>query len=71
MSKEGRYVAPYWLSILYMGLGEREKAFDWLEKAYAGRDGSMIFLSVDPIFDSVRSHPRYTILIRKLHLPHG
>jgi TolB-like protein/class 3 adenylate cyclase/Flp pilus assembly protein TadD len=70
MSKEGRYVAPYWLSILYMGLGEREKAFDWLERAYAGRDGSMIFLPVDPIFDSVRSHPRYGGVMRRLHLGH-
>lgn len=70
MAKEGRYVAPYWMSILYMGLGEREKAFDWLEKAYAGRDGSMIFLPVDPVFDSVRSHPRYTTLMRKLQPAH-
>lgn len=63
-----QYVAPYWMAVLYVGLGKKELALDWLEKAFDGRDGSMVFLRVDPVFDSIRSDPRFIRLIKKMGL---
>ncbi len=66
-SKE-RYVAPYWMAIAYAGIGNVEQEFLWLEKAYEKRDGSVIFLKVEPIFDKVKSDPRFPELLKKLGL---
>jgi serine/threonine protein kinase/Flp pilus assembly protein TadD len=66
-SKE-EYIAPYWMSVAHIGLGHRAEALDWLERAYRERDGSMIFLNVDPIFDTVRSDVRFAALLKKMGL---
>ena len=60
------YVAPYWIGAVHTGLGNTEEAFAWLEKAYEEHDGLLIFLKVDPIFDPLRSEPRFISLLRKL-----
>ncbi len=65
---DNQYVAPYWMAVLYVGLGEKEQALDWLEKAFEGRDGSMVFLKVDPVFNGIRSDPRFVRLIKKMGL---
>jgi TolB-like protein/class 3 adenylate cyclase/Tfp pilus assembly protein PilF len=65
---EYEYVAPYWMGVLSIGLGKKEQALNWLEKAYEGRDGSMVLLKVDPVFDGIRSDPRFTALLRKMGL---
>lgn len=65
---DSQYVAPYWKGVLSIGLGREDQALMWLEKAYEGRDGSMIFLKVDPVFSGIRSNPRFTSLLRKLRL---
>ena len=57
------------LAILYTGLGEKEKAFASLEKAFTARDLQMQFLGVDPAFDDLRPDPRFKKLVRKLNLP--
>lgn len=54
----------YW----YAELGDKEKAFFWLEKAYDERSG-LNFLQVDPDFDNLRSDPRYTDLVRRMGFP--
>ena len=66
-SKE--YVSPGELAILYGALGEREKAFASLEKAYAARDLQLQFLKVDPAFDSLRDDSRFADLMRRVGLP--
>ncbi len=66
-SKE--YVSPGELAILYCALGEREKAFASLEKAYAAHDLQLQFLKVDPAFDSLRDDPRFQDLLRRVGLP--
>ncbi len=66
-SKE--YVSPGELAILYGALGEREKAFASLEKAYAAHDLQLQFLKVDPAFDSLRDDPRFQDLLRRVGLP--
>lgn len=66
-SKE--YVSPCELTVLYVALGEREKAFASFEKAYAARDSQLQFLKVDPAFDSLRDDARFQDLQRRVGLP--
>ena len=54
--------------MVYAGLGEQDKAFEWLEKAYKDREGRMTILKFAPEFDSLRSDPRYAELIRRVGL---
>jgi len=69
--KEGskkEYVSPVILAAVHGELGEYDIAFDLLEKGYAGRDNRMNLLKVDPIFDPLRSDPRFTALLKKIGL---
>jgi tetratricopeptide (TPR) repeat protein len=62
---------PHWffqIAIIYGGLGERERAFEWLEKAYENRAGNLALLKVDPIVDSLRSDPRFGKLLNRIGL---
>ncbi len=63
------YVAPGELAILYVALGEREQAIAALEKAYTEHDIQLIFLGVEPNFDSLRDDPRFQDLLRRVGLP--
>lgn len=62
------YVAPYWMSVAYVGIGNSDKALGWLEKAYEVRDGSFAYMNADPVFDKLRSDPRFTQLLKKARL---
>jgi serine/threonine protein kinase/Tfp pilus assembly protein PilF len=62
------YVSPGELAILYTALGEREQAFATFEKAYAAHDLQLQYLGVDPHYDSLRSDPRFTDLMRRVGL---
>jgi TolB-like protein/DNA-binding winged helix-turn-helix (wHTH) protein/Tfp pilus assembly protein PilF len=64
-----QYVSPYYFAVVYVGLGEREKAMDWLEKAYADRSNGLVFLKVEPELDDLRSNPRFVALRQKLNFP--
>ncbi len=68
LSKQ-RYVPPVLRAIIYVGLGEKDQALQWLEKAYAGRDSWWVFLTLDPRFDSLRLDPRFRELVRRVGLP--
>jgi hypothetical protein len=68
MSKQ-TYVSPYDLAILYTGLGDKDNAFEQLNKAYDERSGWMIYLKVEPHFDPLRSDRRFEELVRKVGLP--
>jgi tetratricopeptide (TPR) repeat protein len=65
-----RYVSPYFMSLLYYGLGETETAIDFLEMGIEVRDEFMIFLNLDTvdIFSTIRSEPRYQNLLKKIGL---
>jgi len=62
------YVAPYYFANIYLGLGEQDQAFAWLEQAYAARSWYLTWLKVDPALDSLRSDPRFTDLLRRVEL---
>jgi hypothetical protein len=53
---------------LYMALGEHEKAFAALERAYAAHDNQLQFLRVNPNLDPLRSDPRFKDLLRRVGL---
>ncbi|MGI8733831.1 MAG: TPR end-of-group domain-containing protein [Pyrinomonadaceae bacterium] len=54
---------------MYTGLGEKDQAFAWLDKAYSGRDFILVFLKVEPMFDGLRSDPRFARLLQRVGLP--
>jgi DNA-binding winged helix-turn-helix (wHTH) protein/TolB-like protein/Flp pilus assembly protein TadD len=62
------YVSPFPVAATYVGLGETDKAFEMLEKAYAERSWAMGMLKVNPIFDPIRSDRRYGELLRRMNL---
>jgi len=49
----------------YIGLGDKDHAFEWLEKAYSQHSNIVTMLKVDPIYDPLRSDPRFTNLLRR------
>jgi eukaryotic-like serine/threonine-protein kinase len=55
-------------AIVYIGLGDNDSAFYWLEESYKERFGSIIALTTDPFFDSIKSDPRFAVLARKINL---
>jgi adenylate cyclase len=63
-----QYVSPNAFATIYLGLGEKEKCLDWLEKAYEQRDSACWYLKIDQIYDSVRNEPRFQALLKKIGL---
>jgi TolB-like protein/tetratricopeptide (TPR) repeat protein len=62
-------VSAYDVGTVHAYRGERDAAVTWLERAYRQRDGSMLFLKVDPLLRNLHSNPRYKVLLRKMNLP--
>jgi DNA-binding winged helix-turn-helix (wHTH) protein/TolB-like protein/Tfp pilus assembly protein PilF len=63
---EQRYVPPYNFALVYNGLGESDKALDYLEKAFAEKNVLMVFLKVDPKWNNLRNEPRFIDLIKRM-----
>jgi non-specific serine/threonine protein kinase len=63
-----RYVGSLWRALVWLGLGEKNKALENLEKAYLERESVMAFLKVWPILDGLRSEPRFQALLKKMNL---
>ena len=61
-----QYVPPFSLALICIGLGERDRAFEWLEKAYEDRSTYMIYAKTDPMLDSLRSDPRFGELLHRM-----
>jgi TolB-like protein/class 3 adenylate cyclase/Tfp pilus assembly protein PilF len=60
-----RYVSPAIRASVYLGLGENEKALDWLEKAYEDQD-PCFWWNTDQLYDSVRNEPRFQAMSQKV-----
>jgi serine/threonine protein kinase/tetratricopeptide (TPR) repeat protein len=56
------------VAYVYAGLGDKDKAFEWLEKGYSEQNDQLGYLKGEPIWDDFRSDPRYTALLRKIGL---
>jgi TolB-like protein len=63
-----RFTLSYCAALTYASIGEKDKAFEWLEKARIGRDSSFPFLPHDPRFDSLKNDPRFKLLADSLKL---
>jgi TolB-like protein/Tfp pilus assembly protein PilF len=63
-----RYIPPTYFGMLFAGLGDKDKAMMWLEKAYDDRADGLTWLNVEPMLDDVRSDPRFQDLIRRIGL---
>ncbi len=62
-----RFVSGSHIAMIYAGLGENDKALEWLEKGYQQRDPKMTFLKVDLKWDDLRSEPRYIELMNTMN----
>jgi serine/threonine protein kinase/tetratricopeptide (TPR) repeat protein len=63
-----RYVSPYHMAYVYTGLGEDDRAMDFLERAYEERAGSVYGVKGSFLFTTLQSHPRFQALLRKMNL---
>ena len=61
-----QYVSTTAFADIHLGLGEKEKALDWLEKSYQDQESACWYLKVDPIYDSVRNELRFQALVEKI-----
>jgi tetratricopeptide (TPR) repeat protein len=61
-----RYVSSMAMAIVYVGLGEKDKTFEWLEKSF--QEHFSVPIKLDPQFDSLRSDPRFADLLRRMNL---
>jgi serine/threonine protein kinase/tetratricopeptide (TPR) repeat protein len=69
LSKQ-EYVPAVFRAQIYAGLGEKDQAFEWLEKSYEDRSiANLAEIKVDPQFDPLRSDPRFQDLLRRMKLP--
>ncbi len=63
-----QYTPSWSVAVIYAGLGEMDKAFDWFEKAVDEHNPLMLHFHVHPNYDPLRTHPRYSVLLRKMNL---
>jgi TolB-like protein/DNA-binding winged helix-turn-helix (wHTH) protein/Tfp pilus assembly protein PilF len=61
--------AAWSIATVYALRNQRDEAFKWLDRAYAQHDGGLIFIKIDPLLNNLRSDPRYTAFLKKMHLP--
>lgn len=63
-----KYISPYYFALIYANLGDKDKAFEWLEKAYREREGRMTLIKVDALLNNLRTDPRFSDLLKRLKL---
>ena len=64
-----RYVSPYFIALVYVGLGDTDEAFRWLDTACEHRSDWLVHLKIEPALDPLRSDPRFDKLVRRVGLP--
>jgi len=65
---EDRYVGPLFRALVWVGIGDKNRALENLEKAYLEKESGMAFLKAWPIFDSLHAEPRFQALLKKMNL---
>jgi len=68
MLQSKTYVSSYDVALVYAGLGEKNQALTWLERAYEEHSDEMVLLNLEPAFDGLRAEPRFRVLADRLHL---
>jgi DNA-binding winged helix-turn-helix (wHTH) protein/TolB-like protein/Flp pilus assembly protein TadD len=62
------YIPPVTMAEIYAALGNKDSAFEWLERAYEERDGTLVFLKVAPMMDCLRTDPRFATILQRMNL---
>jgi len=62
------YVPPTSIAVVYVGLGDYDEAFAWLQKAYAIRDDGLLMVKIHPFFEVLHPDPRFQDLLRRMNL---
>ena len=65
---QSRYVPPDDIAVIYSGLGDKDRAFEGLNKAYDERSAQLVYLKTNPLFYPLRDDPRYADLVRRIGL---
>jgi len=63
------YNLSYQIAEIYIGLGHKDQAFQWLEKAYEDRSEWLTWIAIEPKLDPIRGDPRFAELLRRMNLP--
>jgi len=63
------YVSPFDIALIHAALGDKEKAFEWLQRAYEERSAFLVYMKWEPRLDPLRSDPRFQHLQRQVGLP--
>jgi TolB-like protein/Flp pilus assembly protein TadD len=63
-----RYISPYYFALVYTGVGDKDKAFEWLEKALREREGRMTLIKVDALLNELHTDPRFSDLLKRVGL---
>jgi TolB-like protein/DNA-binding winged helix-turn-helix (wHTH) protein/Flp pilus assembly protein TadD len=63
-----RYVPPSYVAIVYLALGDKDKAFTYLTKSYQDRSEQLLYLGVEPVVDPLRGDPRFDVLLKQVGL---
>jgi TolB-like protein/Tfp pilus assembly protein PilF len=66
---KSRYVAAYSFALIYLALGDKERAIDEMERAYRERAGDVGLIKIDPFLDDLRGNPRFEALVQKVFAP--
>jgi serine/threonine protein kinase/Tfp pilus assembly protein PilF len=62
---KSRYVSPLYVATIYTGLGDKDRAVEWLNKAYEGRHPGLVLIKIDPMFDDLRGDARFQELLKR------
>ena len=67
---KSRYVSAYSFAVMYLALGDKERAIDEMERAYRERAAeAIVSIKVDPMLDDLRGNPRFEALVQKVFAP--
>jgi len=67
-SARTKYVSPYDIAVVHAGLGDKDRAFEWLNKAFQEHSGFMVYMSSDPRLRTLRPEPAFQNLLRQMGL---
>jgi tetratricopeptide (TPR) repeat protein len=68
-ARRGEYILPLGIAWIYIGLGDKDQAFVWLDKAFEERADGMREIKTNPIYDPLRSDAKFTNLLQRMKLP--
>jgi adenylate cyclase len=67
---QSRYVSAYSFAVMFLGLGDKERAIDEMERAYRERASKDVYwVKVDPLLDDLHGQPRFEALVQKVFAP--